>query len=728
MGPVQSYNNVQYPPVSYIEPAGNGYYGSHNDRNYRPVDEVFSAGPRPERNVYKVRCPACRNVYDPEKAGSKLALEGYPEPAQEEITPAKVTAMREDAQERALRSAEEAESCAARSKEIYEASKVKLLQDLETVTESMESEVRTAAGQKALSNMMQELFQRMNLQIELPGSDPNDNEATRRAVRFANQPLQEARSEGAAHTGTARRASVEEHPEGLQSGPAAPVFRSLWRAASSFLPEVTPEEAQVDVKAWAKTLADISSEARFLDKVAQLINDAWVAHELFNDYGGSSSTARGFRRSYESFLITGQAIQSYPAPSQLPYVEAGVRYGLYLIGSSPGAVAYCCSQCDQDFDIPSSITEKIGLGEMIRSRLRMYRDRHLQAAAEAAFYYNFMTIPSVVFSASTTIISSLWPEGDGTSQFDGRLVLALVSSLNTVIISVSALFGFQGKKETHGQAGKLYETLLTALEYRVQYYLTAAQEGTNLHEGESFEKIDSELKLFMLDCEKQIKSIDSNVPVVPRHIKELVAASYRAGQGDEKAIKDLENQAARMDKSWRALASIFGFATTVYCVYFLLVKTAYVTFLLEFVNARLRQPATEGAETYVDFIETGKWIQFTMVSIAGVAITMITFCVTRWLALLVYASIPDITLLSILSRTEPLAQEFAYNTLNSATEPIIVVGHARKKRGVFAQDERKVEESQGAIRNKPDEVNIQVLRRCIEGPSSPLITSPNRNR
>mmetsp|Transcript_126101 Transcript_126101/g.315138 ORF Transcript_126101/g.315138 Transcript_126101/m.315138 type:complete len:425 (-) Transcript_126101:132-1406(-) len=228
------------------------------------------------------------------------------------------------------------------------------------------------------------------------------------------------------------------------------------------------------------------------------------------------------------------------------------------------AAAYQCPHCEQPFEIPIFAIHKMKLAGDIRMRLVRHKIRHEVARDYYGFWYTALTLPTIVLSALTTICSAVAKDADedeakhqngnkceardqngnkgeardqkSAEGAEGGLgfaikvefVAAVVGTANTLLLAVMAHFGFQGKYETHAQAAKMYDSLLTLLEYKIDYVLAfAIRTGGILHEGKGgYKSIDTEFSEFLTECQKRIKQIDEHMPVVVTHLKDKADSKF----------------------------------------------------------------------------------------------------------------------------------------------------------------------------------------------------------
>jgi len=361
--------------------------------------------------------------------------------------------------------------------------------------------------------------------------------------------------------------------------------------------------------------------------------------------------------------------------------------GLELIGSAPGCLAYRCLNCDQEFEVPSAISEKMSLIANVHNKLRLYRDRHALAENSFGFYHKFLTFPTIVLSASITLASTVWPDDEGVSS---SALVAFVSAGNTILLSLSSMFGYQGRQEAHGQAAKMYDTLLTSLEFRVEHYLDFARTGMNLRANSTFEQIDTEVSNFVTDCEKRIAEIDANMPVVPLWIKKeayLLHKSEGKGMQAESAKEELRRAEANSNARARCACLVMqacgGF------IVFSVVAHGILTFFGGSSRTPLHALKLAGefvAKQLPHLMKRSSWWEVILMAILALA----CICMPLWLCLRcspfgASARTGDHEYYSIPMLQSPEAHWMTHTSHRGHTdERNVVVGRARGRSGVFA--------------------------------------------
>merc|ERR1719229_1439481 len=99
---------------------------------------------------------------------------------------------------------------------------------------------------------------------------------------------------------------------------------------------------------------------------------------------------------------------------------------------------------------------ELALVRALRDRIAKSRNQHNAAAEHYKHLYMMLAVPSVVMAAAIGVVEVVIP-GDGPWR---KTTVAIVSALNTCLLTISNMYGFQSVKDQHFQAAKLYSTLL----------------------------------------------------------------------------------------------------------------------------------------------------------------------------------------------------------------------------------------------------------------------------
>jgi len=150
--------------------------------------------------------------------------------------------------------------------------------------------------------------------------------------------------------------------------------------------------------------------------------------------------------------------------------------------------------------------------------------------------YMMLAVPSVVMAAAIGVIEVVVP-GDGPCR---KIIVSIVSALNTCLLTISNMYGFQSVKDQHFQAAKLYSTLLNEFDYTIWF---PAQQDPN--------SIQDTMKAYLAKVEKKTSELASQMPPIPIFILEQV----RIANGTRSVVDPSINRLDRFLDSLPALGA-----------------------------------------------------------------------------------------------------------------------------------------------------------------------------
>jgi len=155
----------------------------------------------------------------------------------------------------------------------------------------------------------------------------------------------------------------------------------------------------------------------------------------------------------------------------------------------------------------SEPSEVRNLAKSLRERLQMSRDQHAYASEFFRHRYFLLAVPSVVLAALIGVVEVVVP-GDGPWR---KATVAVMSAVNTCILTITHMYGFQTQQEQHFQAAKTYATLVTEFDFAVWYpgYSDPAV-------------MQKALASYLVVAEKKTKDLSANMPPVPTFIIQQV--------------------------------------------------------------------------------------------------------------------------------------------------------------------------------------------------------------
>jgi len=152
--------------------------------------------------------------------------------------------------------------------------------------------------------------------------------------------------------------------------------------------------------------------------------------------------------------------------------------------------------------------------QAVRDRILLSRDTHTYASEFFRHRYFLLSVPSVVLAATVGVVEVVVP-GDGPWR---KAAVATLSAVNTCLITVSNMYGFQSVKDQHFQAAKMYSGLLTEFDYSVWF---PGQENQDV--------LEKALKVYLEHAQKRIAELVTHLPPVPMFIHEQVKRQHQGG-------------------------------------------------------------------------------------------------------------------------------------------------------------------------------------------------------
>lgn len=149
--------------------------------------------------------------------------------------------------------------------------------------------------------------------------------------------------------------------------------------------------------------------------------------------------------------------------------------------------------------------------EKLRSKLLRRRDLYTFAGDHYQWLYQMLTIPTIVLTASTGLISAAWGDcAQEGAMISRTVVISGLSAIATVLVSVNSLLKYESTHLTFFRAAQQCDTLSTKIGFLGSYNIVAKQ--------------DQEIQSIMSAVEKDLVEISSSVPPISEWlIKEKVA-------------------------------------------------------------------------------------------------------------------------------------------------------------------------------------------------------------
>lgn len=156
---------------------------------------------------------------------------------------------------------------------------------------------------------------------------------------------------------------------------------------------------------------------------------------------------------------------------------------------------------------PGNFVPEMALVKALRDRIALSRNRHSAAAEHYKHLYMMLAVPSVVMAAAIGVIEVVVP-GQGMWR---KTTVTLVSAMNTCLLTIANMYGFQSVKDQHFQAAKLYSALLNEFDYTIWF---PAQQDP--------ESIEPTVKAYLSKVEKKTSELAGQTPPVPIFILQQV--------------------------------------------------------------------------------------------------------------------------------------------------------------------------------------------------------------
>ena len=147
--------------------------------------------------------------------------------------------------------------------------------------------------------------------------------------------------------------------------------------------------------------------------------------------------------------------------------------------------------------------------EQLELKLLRRRDLYTFAGDHYQRLYRMLTIPTIILTASTGLVSAAWAEGEHEAE-DGSgggllisrtVVVSSLSAIATVLVSVNSLLKYESTHIAFFKAAQQCDTLSTKIGFLSSYNIVS--------------KRDEEIQSIMSEVEKNLIEISSYVPPIP---------------------------------------------------------------------------------------------------------------------------------------------------------------------------------------------------------------------
>jgi len=147
--------------------------------------------------------------------------------------------------------------------------------------------------------------------------------------------------------------------------------------------------------------------------------------------------------------------------------------------------------------------------EQLELKLLRRRDLYTFAGDHYQRLYRMLTIPTIILTASTGLVSAAWAEGeheveDGSGEgllISRTVVVSSLSAIATVLVSVNSLLKYESTHIAFFKAAQQCDTLSTKIGFLSSYNIVS--------------KRDEEIQSIMSEVEKNLIEISSYVPPIP---------------------------------------------------------------------------------------------------------------------------------------------------------------------------------------------------------------------
>ena len=151
----------------------------------------------------------------------------------------------------------------------------------------------------------------------------------------------------------------------------------------------------------------------------------------------------------------------------------------------------------------ANIDQKLKHLEM---KLLRRRDLYTHAGDHYRRWYRCLTIPTLILTASTGLVSSAWPEAENEEVAEQwktyrTFIVSSLSAMATVLVSVNSLLKYESTHIAFFKAAQQCDTLSTKIGFISQYNVVR--------------KKDLEIQSIMSQVEKDLIEISSYVPPIP---------------------------------------------------------------------------------------------------------------------------------------------------------------------------------------------------------------------
>ena len=216
---------------------------------------------------------------------------------------------------------------------------------------------------------------------------------------------------------------------------------------------------------------------------------------------------------------------------------------LHLYGSAPAPAASAPAPSPDGGPPPSLALQSSLENESTQKKIKQLelkllrrRDLYTFAGDHYQFLYRMLTIPTIILTASTGLVSAAWseapcscgesgePESDGES-LSRTVAVSGLSAIATVLVSVNSLLKYESTHIAFFKAAQQCDTLSTKIGFLSSYNIIT--------------KDDVAIQDTMSEVEKDLIEISSYVPPVPSWlVNNFRSAALKAG------MKHVETSAA----------------------------------------------------------------------------------------------------------------------------------------------------------------------------------------
>ena len=117
--------------------------------------------------------------------------------------------------------------------------------------------------------------------------------------------------------------------------------------------------------------------------------------------------------------------------------------------------------------------------EQLELKLLRRRDLYTFAGDHYQMLYRMLTIPTIILTASTGLVSAAWEEGEAVGQhplLSRTVVVSSLSAVATVLVSVNSLLKYESTHIAFFKAAQQCDTLSTKIGFISSYNIVSKQD------------------------------------------------------------------------------------------------------------------------------------------------------------------------------------------------------------------------------------------------------------